>query len=136
MPPAAAVLLVFCGNIHRQRRLHDWRGRPFANDYLNAFFNAAVDAAIALCAFVTAAEVLGLGCCPLSAIRNQADAVSELYQSVKIMPHRDGISALLKRAASSSHPFSVDQGAWTMPSPASSRAVLGASEARSAVASS
>ena len=75
---AAPVLLVFCGNNHRQRRLHDWRGRPFANDHLDAFFNAAVDAAITLSAFVTAAEALGLGCCPLSAIRNQAETVSEL----------------------------------------------------------
>jgi len=75
---AAPVLLVFCGNNQRQRRLHDWRGRPFANDHLDAFFNAAVDAAIALAAFVTAAEALGLGCCPLSAIRNQAEAVSDL----------------------------------------------------------
>ena len=37
-----------------------------------------MDAAIALSAFVTAAEALGLGCCPLSAIRNQAEAVSVL----------------------------------------------------------
>lgn len=54
---AAPAMLVFCGNNNRQRRLHEWRGRAFANDHLDAFFNAAVDAAIALAAFVTAAEV-------------------------------------------------------------------------------
>ena len=75
---AAPVLLVFCGNHARQRLVHELRGRSFANDHLDAFFNAAVDAAIALGAFVTAAEAAGLGCCPISAIRNQAAAVSDL----------------------------------------------------------
>lgn len=74
----APAFLVFCGNNQRQRRLHDWRGKAFANDHLDAFFNAAVDAAIVLGAFVTAAEAVGLGCCPVSAVRNEAQAVSDL----------------------------------------------------------
>ncbi len=74
----APAMLIFCGNHARQRLLHDLRGRPFANDHLDAFFNAAVDAAIALGAFVTAAEAIGLGCCPVSAIRNKAREVSDL----------------------------------------------------------
>ncbi|HEX6979922.1 MAG TPA: nitroreductase family protein [Alphaproteobacteria bacterium] len=75
---AAPVFLVFCGNNRRQRQIHLWRGRPFANDHLDAFFNAAVDAGIALAAFVIAAEAVGLGCCPLSVLRNRAQEVSEL----------------------------------------------------------
>jgi hypothetical protein len=39
---------------------------------------SAVDAGIALSAFVAAAESRGLGTCPISAIRNHAGAVSEL----------------------------------------------------------
>ena len=74
----APELLIFCGNNARQRRLHELRGRPFVNDHLDAFFNAAVDAAIALAAFVTAAEAVGLGCCPISAVRNEAEAVSDV----------------------------------------------------------
>lgn len=74
----APALLVFCGNNRRQRQIHDWRARDFANDHLDAFFNAAVDAGIALAAFVTAAEATGLGCCPISAIRNEAEEVSTL----------------------------------------------------------
>lgn len=74
----APVLLVFCGNNRRQRLIHQWRGHAFANDHLDAFFNAAVDAAIALAAFVTAAETAGLGCCPISAVRNRPEAVGEL----------------------------------------------------------
>lgn len=74
----APMLAVFCGNNLRQRQVHDWHGIPFANDHLDAFFNAAGDAAIALGAFVTAAEMMGLGCCPISAVRNEARAVSSL----------------------------------------------------------
>lgn len=74
----APCLLVFCGNNRRQRQIHDWRGHPFPNDHLDAFFNAAVDAAIALAAFVTAAEAAGYGCCPISAVRNRAPEVSAL----------------------------------------------------------
>jgi nitroreductase/FMN reductase [NAD(P)H] len=76
--PGAPALLVVCGNNRRQRQLHQWRGRPFANDHLDAFFNAAVDAGIALSAFVLAAEAAGLGCACISAIRNHAREVSEL----------------------------------------------------------
>jgi FMN reductase [NAD(P)H] len=76
--PSAPALLVFCGNNRRQRQLHEWRGKPFANDHLDAFFNAAVDAGIALSAFVIAAEAAGLGCACISAIRNHAAEVSGL----------------------------------------------------------
>ncbi len=72
------ALLIFCGNNRRQRLWHAWRGKPFANDHLDAFFNASVDAGIALTAFVLAAEAQGLGACPISVIRNRAAAVSEL----------------------------------------------------------
>lgn len=74
----APAFLVFCGNNRRQRQIHEWRGRPFANDHLDAFFNAAVDGAIVLQAFITAASAAGLGCCPVSAIRNHAQTVSDL----------------------------------------------------------
>ena len=74
----APSLLIFCGNNRRQRQIHEMREIAFANDHLDAFFNAAVDAGIALSAFVTAAEAAGLGCCPISAIRNEAQAVSDL----------------------------------------------------------
>jgi len=74
----APMIAVFCGNNRRQRLLHEWHDVPFANDHLDAFFNATGDAAIAMGAFVTAAEALGLGCCPISAVRNEAAAVSAL----------------------------------------------------------
>ncbi len=76
--PKAPALLVVCGNNRRQRQLHEWRGRNFANDHLDAFFNAATDAAIVLGWLVLAAEAAGLGCCPLSVIRNRAQQASDL----------------------------------------------------------
>ena len=74
----APHLLVFCANNRRQRLLHDWRGKAFANDHLDAFYNAALDAGIAMAQFMVAAEATGLGCCPISAIRNEAETVSAL----------------------------------------------------------
>ena len=74
----APAFLVFCGNNRRQRQLHDWRGRPFANDHLDAFFNAAVDTAIVLATFQIAAERVGLGGCAISAVRNHAQRISDL----------------------------------------------------------
>ncbi|MEO0752755.1 MAG: nitroreductase family protein [Pseudomonadota bacterium] len=74
----APMILIFCGNNRRQRLLHDWHTIPFANDHLDALINATADAAIALGAFVTAAEAVGLGTCPISAVRNKAQAVSDM----------------------------------------------------------
>jgi len=75
---AAPVFLVFCANNRRHRLLFEWRGRPFVNDYLDPFFNASVDAGIVLATFVAAADRAGLGSCPISAIRNHAQAVSDI----------------------------------------------------------
>jgi nitroreductase/FMN reductase [NAD(P)H] len=72
----APVLLVFCGNNRRIRHIGEWRGKPFANEHLDHFMNAAVDAGIAMMHFISAAEAAGLGTCPISAIRNAVDTVS------------------------------------------------------------
>ena len=40
----APVFLIFCGNNRRTRQVADLRGKPFANDHLDAFMNSAVDA--------------------------------------------------------------------------------------------
>jgi nitroreductase/FMN reductase [NAD(P)H] len=73
-------LLIFCGNNRRQRQIHALRGKPFANDHFDAVFNATVDAAIVMSAFIIVAEAEGLGVCPISAVRNHADAVSKLLK--------------------------------------------------------
>lgn len=72
----APVFLVFCGNNRRIRHIGQWRGKPFANEHLDHFMNAAVDAGIVMMNFISAAEAAGLGTCPISAIRNAIDTVS------------------------------------------------------------
>ena len=74
----APVLLVFCGNNRLIRQIGEWRGKPFVNNHLDHFMNAAVDAAIVMTTFIRAAEAVGLGTCPISGIRNKPEAVSAL----------------------------------------------------------
>lgn len=74
----APVFLVFCGNNRRIRQIGDWRGKPFANDHLDHFMNAAVDAGLIMMNFIRAAEAVGMGCCPISAVRNRSQEVSDL----------------------------------------------------------
>jgi nitroreductase/FMN reductase [NAD(P)H] len=73
----APVFLVWCGDSRRIRRLAEWRGHDFANDHLDAFMNAAVDAGICMQTFIIAAEAYGLGCCPVSEVRNQIQLLSD-----------------------------------------------------------
>jgi nitroreductase len=75
---SAPVFLVFVANGRRVPRIAGMRGKPFPNDHLDAFFNAVVDSAIVLTNFLRAAEAAGLGCCPISVIRDHAAIVSRL----------------------------------------------------------
>jgi len=64
--------------VRRIRRICELRGRPFANDHMDAFLNAASDAAMVLQNAIRAAEAIGLGCCPISHVRNDIKTVSEI----------------------------------------------------------
>jgi nitroreductase len=75
---AAPVFLIFLANGRRIPQISAWRGKPFPNDHLDLFFNAAVDAAIVLSQFIRAAEAVGLGCCPISVIRDHAQTIAEM----------------------------------------------------------
>lgn len=76
----APVFLVFLGNGRRLKHIAELRAKPFPNDHLDQFFNAAVDAGIVLATFIRAAEAVGLGCCPISVIRDHSAKVSELLR--------------------------------------------------------
>jgi nitroreductase len=83
----APVFLVFLANGRRLPVISQLRGKPFPNDHLDLFFNAAVDAAIVLATFVRAAEAAGLGCCPISVIRDHASVISEMLKlPEKVVP--------------------------------------------------
>lgn len=66
------------------------RDKPFPNDHLDLFFNAVGDAAIALTTCMRAAEAVGLGCCPISELRNHAARVGErLTLPARVIPFAD-----------------------------------------------
>jgi FMN reductase [NAD(P)H] len=71
----APVFLVFCGDARRLERISKHRVK---NGTLEGFFNATVDAALALQSATLAAETLGLGTCPISVLRNHIEAVGEI----------------------------------------------------------
>jgi nitroreductase len=74
------VFLVFIGDARRLERLGDLRGIPQDNGALEGFFNAAVDAALAMQTCVLAAETLGLGTCPISVLRNRITEVAAILE--------------------------------------------------------
>ena len=77
----APLFMVFCGDHRRLRRVsNELRHRPFPNDTLDMFMNAAVDAGLVLQSFITAAAAMGLGCCPISVVRNHVEKLSELLE--------------------------------------------------------
>jgi FMN reductase [NAD(P)H] len=74
----APAFLLFCADVRRNRRVCALRERPHANDNLDTFLNASVDAALALGTFIAAAEAAGLGCCPISYVRNHLAPITAL----------------------------------------------------------
>lgn len=76
----APELFIFCADGWRFRRIFQRRGAAFVNEHLDAFFNATVDAAIALGTFVAAAELAGLGACPISQVRDHIDTLDALLE--------------------------------------------------------
>jgi len=77
---SAPAFLVFLANGRRLPEIARMRGKPFPNDHLDQFFNAAVDAGIVLASFIWAADAVGLGTCPISVIRDHSAKVSEMLK--------------------------------------------------------
>lgn len=83
----APAFLLFCGDARRLERLGELRRHKVENGGLEGFFNAAVDAALALQTMILAAEAAGLGCCPISVVRNHAEAVARILElPAKVFP--------------------------------------------------
>ncbi len=74
----APVFLIWCGDMRRGQRLCDMHEMPHANNNLDTFLNTAVDCALAMGAFMAAAEAVGLGTCPISYVRSHIERVSPL----------------------------------------------------------
>jgi FMN reductase [NAD(P)H] len=72
------VFFVFLGDARRLQRIGELRGKPVRNGTLEGFFNASVDAALAMQTMILCAESAGLGVCPISVIRNEIDVIAEI----------------------------------------------------------
>jgi FMN reductase [NAD(P)H] len=70
------AFFVFLGDARRLQRIGELRGKPVQNGTLEGFFNAGVDAALAMQTMILCAESVGLGVCPISVIRNEIDKVA------------------------------------------------------------
>ena len=73
---ASPAFLVFCADARRLDRIGIMRKHPRRNGDLEALFNATVDATLVMQTFILAAEAVGLGCCPISVIRNEMATVA------------------------------------------------------------
>jgi FMN reductase [NAD(P)H] len=76
----APVFLVFLGDPRRLDRIGALRGKQEDNGALEGFFNATVDAALALQTCILAAETVGLGTCPISVLRNRIAEVAAILE--------------------------------------------------------
>jgi nitroreductase len=74
----APVFYVFLGDARRLEQVAQLRGKIIGNGTLEGFFNAAIDAALVMQTFILAAESMGLGCCPISVIRNRVDEIAAI----------------------------------------------------------
>ena len=74
------VFFVFLGDARRLQRIGELRGKPVNNGTLEGFFNASVDAALAMQTMILCAETAGLGVCPISVIRNEVDRVAAILE--------------------------------------------------------
>ena len=74
----APEFFIVCGDNRRIRRVCALRGLAYANDTMDAVLNAAIDAAIVMQQMVCAAEIMGLGCCHISHVRDHVDEIAEM----------------------------------------------------------
>ncbi len=72
----APQFMVWCADNRRIRKVCEEKDYPFANDHLDSFMNAAVDAGIVMQTFIIAADSVGLRCCPISEVRDNIESLS------------------------------------------------------------
>ena len=72
--------LVFCADPRRLEQICTRRGHPAPQRDLEAFLNSSVDAALLMQTFILAAEAIGLGCCPISVIRNRVRSIAPILE--------------------------------------------------------
>ncbi|MDF1721065.1 MAG: nitroreductase family protein [Minwuia sp.] len=76
----APEFLVMLADGHRIRRVCELAEKTFQNDNLDNFVSAVSDASLVLQNMIVAAESYGLGCCPISVVRDHSDQISALLK--------------------------------------------------------
>ena len=76
----ATVFLLYCGYSNLINTVWEMHKTTFAHDPLDAFLNTATDTAMVLQNFIVAAESSGLGCCPISAVREVTEQIAKFCQ--------------------------------------------------------
>jgi nitroreductase len=115
------VFFVFLGDARRLQRIGELRAKPVKNGTLEGFFNATVDAALAMQTMILCAESAGLGVCPISVIRNEIDKVATILGLPDLVfpvaglclgyPHTEGYVSLRLPRAATTHLDSYDDAA-------------------------
>src|SRR6202022_1353222 len=72
------VFYIFLGDARRLQRIGELRAKPVKNGTLEGFFNATVDAALAMQTMILCAESAGLGVCPSGHIRRATRKVATI----------------------------------------------------------
>ena len=112
------VFFVFLGDARRLQRIGELRGKPVRNGTLEGFFNASIDAALAMQTMILCAESAGLGVCPISVIRNEIDKVAAILELPDLVfpvaglclgyPQGDGFVSLRLPRSATTHRDSYD----------------------------
>lgn len=101
----APLLLVWLADLARLRSVSAQEGEPGEGlDYFESFLLAAVDAALAAQNAATAFESLGLGCCYIGGLRNDAAAVAA---ELKLPPESFALFGMTVGVPDPAHPASV-----------------------------
>jgi FMN reductase [NAD(P)H] len=118
---AAPVFFIFLGDARRLQRIGELREKPVRNGTLEGFFNASIDAALAMQTMILCAESAGLGVCPISVIRNEIDKVAVILGLPDLVfpvaglclgyPHGEGYVSLRLPRRATTHRDSYDDSA-------------------------
>ena len=79
----APLFLLFCADTFRLREVAERQGHAFNYSRIDLLLAATIDAALACQNAALAAESIGLGCCMVGGVRNQARDVAALFELPK-----------------------------------------------------
>lgn len=78
------LFLVFCADLHRTKKINDSKNYPHNEQYIETLLISVVDASLAACRALMAAQALGIGGVMVGGIRNNPKEVCELLQMPKL----------------------------------------------------